>query len=57
MKKFSCGDVVPSCAARFQASSNVELLAKVAAHARDAHGLDPVPPGLVAEVERHIVTE
>ena len=56
MKRFSCGAVVPGCMATFHERTEDELLAKVAAHARSDHGMDTVPPELVAQVRAHIVT-
>lgn len=54
MKKFACGDVVPGCDATFVCSTEEDLLAQVAGHAADAHGLDEVPPELVDQVRRRI---
>jgi predicted small metal-binding protein len=56
MKQFSCGDVVAGCAARFVCSSEDELLAEVAAHARVDHGMTDIPDGLVGQVRSAIVT-
>jgi predicted small metal-binding protein len=54
MKQFSCGDVVPTCTRTFLAPTDEEILAAVAAHARDDHGLSDIPPELVDQVRRHI---
>jgi predicted small metal-binding protein len=54
MKQFSCGDVVPTCTRTFVAPTDEEILAAVAAHARDDHGLTDIPPELVDQVRRHI---
>jgi predicted small metal-binding protein len=56
MKQFSCGAVVPGCDAKFSAESEQDLLAQVAEHAKSAHGMDEVPPELVAQVREKIVT-
>lgn len=56
MKQFSCGDVVPGCEARWTAQDDDALLALVAAHARDDHGLAEVPAELVDQVRAHITT-
>ena len=56
MKEFSCGAVVPGCDARFSAESEQDLLAQVAEHAKSEHGMDEVPPELVAQVREKIVT-
>lgn len=50
MKRFACGDVVPGCQARFTGDSDESILAQVAEHAHDAHGLDQVTPGLRASI-------
>jgi predicted small metal-binding protein len=56
MKRFSCGDVVPGCEAHWTAADDDALLALVAAHARDDHGMDEVPAELVDQVRSRIVT-
>lgn len=43
MKTFACGDVVPGCEAHWERGTEEEILAEVTLHARDAHGLDPIP--------------
>ncbi|RFU21360.1 DUF1059 domain-containing protein [Geodermatophilus marinus] len=54
MKTFACGDVVPGCSARFTAGDAEGILAQVAGHARDDHGVTEVGPDLVAAVRAHI---
>jgi len=54
MKEFSCGDVVPGCDAKIQGADEGEVLAGVAAHARDVHGMDTVPDEVVARVKANI---
>jgi predicted small metal-binding protein len=56
MKQFACGDVVPGCDARFVCSSDDDVLAQVARHAADAHGLVSVPESVVSAVRAHIVS-
>lgn len=56
MKAFACGDVVPGCDARFVCSTEDELLAAVAQHARVVHHLEAVPPSLVDQVRSLVVT-
>ncbi len=56
MKQFSCGAVVPGCDAKFSAESEQELLEQVAQHAQRDHGMDSVPPELVAQVREKIET-
>ena len=54
MKEFSCGAVVPGCAAVFHAPDEGGILAQVAAHAREDHGLESVPAELVDAVRTNI---
>ena len=56
MKSFACGDVVPGCTASWLCSSEDEVLAGVAAHARAVHGLVDLPDALVAAVRSRILT-
>lgn len=55
MKQFACGDVVPGCDARFMFSTDDQILTAVAAHAREAHGMESVPDELVTQV-RSLIT-
>ncbi|MEV8508459.1 DUF1059 domain-containing protein [Actinoplanes sp. NPDC051475] len=50
MKTFACGDVVPGCDATFVCDTEDEILAAVARHAAEDHGLTSVPPELVEAV-------
>lgn len=54
MKEFSCGDVVPGCGQHFRADSDEAILAQVAAHAAEAHGITQPTADLVAEVTSKI---
>lgn len=54
MKQFACGDVVPGCDARWVCSSEEEILARVAAHACQDHGLTTIPDELVSAVRERI---
>lgn len=47
----SCGDVMPGCAATFEADSEDELLAQVAPHAAEAHGIEEVTPEVLDAVK------
>lgn len=55
MKRFACGDVVPGCDARFVCSTEEEILARVAEHARHDHKLTNIPDELVRAVRERIV--
>lgn len=54
MKEFWCGAVVPNCSKRFRAANENEILAQVAEHARKDHGMNDVPPEVVAKVRAQI---
>ncbi|HEX7140063.1 MAG TPA: DUF1059 domain-containing protein [Vicinamibacterales bacterium] len=56
IKAIACGDVVPGCAFRAEAATEEELLKKVAAHARDVHGVAEVTPELLSKVRAAITT-
>jgi predicted small metal-binding protein len=56
MKQFKCGDVVLGCEWVTRNEDEQELLEEIEAHARDAHGMDEVPPE-VAEQIRDVITE
>jgi predicted small metal-binding protein len=47
----SCGDVMPGCAATFNAESEDELLAQVGPHAADAHGITEITPEVLEAVK------
>ena len=56
-KLLSCGDVVDGCAAEFEAATEAELLAKVAEHAKNAHGLTDIDAKTQQAVRAAIRTE
>ena len=56
MKQFKCGDVVLGCEWVTRSDDEQELLEEIQAHARDAHGMDEVPPE-VADKIRDVITE
>lgn len=55
MKEFRCGELVPGCDAAFEGESEAEILQRIAAHARDEHGMDEVPPEVVDQIRAAIV--
>ena len=55
MKEFACANVFPDCDAKVQAETEDEVLQQVAAHARDTHGVQEVPPELVEQVRAQMV--
>ena len=56
VKQFVCNDVVPGCAFVTRRERDDELWVEIASHARDAHGMDEVPPE-VADTIRGVITE
>lgn len=54
MKQFNCGDVVPGCDETFEGETEESILQQVAIHARDAHGMDDVPPEVLDQVRASI---
>ena len=54
MKEFSCGSVIPNCDATFERDTEEQILADVAVHAREDHGIAEVPPEVVAQVRANI---
>jgi predicted small metal-binding protein len=55
MKEWSCSNIVPECEWRYGAESEEEILESAAAHAREAHGMDEVPPEIVDRIRATIV--
>jgi predicted small metal-binding protein len=47
VKQFKCGDVVLGCEWVTRSEDEKELFAAIHSHARDAHGMDEVPPEVV----------
>jgi predicted small metal-binding protein len=45
---------VPNCEASWVCSDEEEILARVARHAREDHGLDAISPELIDSVRSHI---
>jgi len=56
VKQFRCGDVVPGCEWVTRNDDDNELFEDIESHARDAHGMDEVPPE-VAEQIRDVISE
>lgn len=56
MKQFRCNDVVLGC--EWVATNEDEgvLFEEIAAHAREAHGMDQVPPEVVDQIQA-VITE
>jgi len=56
MKQFKCGDVVPGCQWVTRSEDEKELFDAIHSHARDAHGMDEVPPEVVDAIHG-VITE
>ena len=54
MKQFRCGDVVPGCQWVTRSDDEQELFDEIHAHAREAHGMDQVPPEVADAIQRVI---
>lgn len=47
----ACGDVMPGCAATFEADTEDDLLALVAPHAAEVHGVTEITPEVLEAVK------
>ena len=56
MKQFKCGDVVPGCQWVTTNEDEARLFEDIGTHARDAHGMDEVPPEVVEQIQQ-VITE
>lgn len=54
MKQFKCGDVVLGCDWVTQREDESELFEEIQTHAREAHGMDEVPPEVQDQIQRVI---
>ncbi len=52
----SCGDVMPGCAATFEAETEDELMQQAAKHAADDHGITEITPEIGEAVKGAIKT-
>jgi predicted small metal-binding protein len=50
MKQFKCGDVVLGCEWVARSEDEQELFEEIRSHAREAHGMDEVPPEVVDKI-------
>jgi predicted small metal-binding protein len=55
-KHIACGDIVDGCPFEANASTEDELIRKVAQHAAQSHGVKEVTPELAAKVKAAIET-
>jgi predicted small metal-binding protein len=56
MKQFRCGDVVLGCEWVTRNEDESRLFEDIHSHARDAHGMDEVPPEVVEQIQG-VITE
>jgi predicted small metal-binding protein len=56
MKQFRCGDVVLGCEWVTRSDDEEKLLGQIWSHARDAHGMDEVPPEIEDQIQG-VITE
>ena len=54
MKQFACGNVVTGCDGVVQGETEDDVLAAAAAHAKEVHGMDQVPPEVVTAIKSGI---
>lgn len=53
-KVLRCGDLMPGCNAVIEGKDVQEVMAKGAEHAKQAHGMAAIPPGMIAKVQAAI---
>jgi predicted small metal-binding protein len=56
MKQFKCGDVVLGCQWVTRSDDDEALFEEIHRHAREAHGMDEVPPEVVDKIHG-VITE
>ena len=54
MKRFSCAEAMPGCDATFEAPDEEGILRQGVVPAREAHGMDEVPPEVVDQIRASI---
>jgi predicted small metal-binding protein len=53
-KVLKCGDLMPGCKAVLEGKDEAEVMAKGAAHAKQAHNIATIPPEMAAKVKAAI---
>lgn len=53
-KKFKCADIGMSCGYEETANTTEQLMPKIAAHAKNAHGMTEVPKEILAKISAAI---
>ncbi len=54
MPTFACKDIGMACPFKAEAATEPELMKKIAEHAKSAHGMDQVPPDVMAKIKKAI---
>jgi predicted small metal-binding protein len=54
MPSFKCSDTGMTCPFETSADTEEELMGKIARHAKEAHGMDPVSPEMMEKVKKAI---
>jgi predicted small metal-binding protein len=54
MPKFKCKDIGMDCSFKTKAKTEAELMKQIAAHAKEAHKLDPIPGEVLEKVKKAI---
>jgi predicted small metal-binding protein len=50
MKQLRCGDLMPGCSAVIEGKDEAEVMQKGADHAKQAHGMNPIPADVAQKV-------
>ena len=56
-KVLKCGDFTPGCNVQIRGSSEDEVLKKAAEHAKTAHNIKEMPPGVLDKARKSIRDE
>ncbi|MCL4376145.1 DUF1059 domain-containing protein [Candidatus Parvarchaeota archaeon] len=51
---FACKDIGLDCGFKTKAKTKEELLPLIAKHAKEKHGMDPIPPDVMQKVQAAI---
>ncbi|EFD93205.1 MAG: Protein of unknown function DUF1059 [Candidatus Parvarchaeum acidophilus ARMAN-5] len=51
---FACKDIGLDCGFKTDAKTKEELMPKIAAHAKEKHGMDTIPPDVMKKVQAAI---
>jgi predicted small metal-binding protein len=54
MKTYACGTLVPGCSWTARAETEADLVARAAAHLREAHGETEIRPDMIERIKERI---